>query len=171
MPKAHIVERQTEAIEKIRGSLVDLRRLLQRRDVAKLWAAAFGRETRLDYTELRLLDAVRVADPDGGATIGDVARRLGIDPSRASRQVARAIDDGLLVRHAEQKDGRKVRIRITRAGSRLQKQGSELTRARIGLALAGWSAADCEQFATLLTRFGEAMSVEDTPPSRRQTRR
>ncbi len=140
--------------------------MLQRKELAALWAAEFGDDTALDYTELRLLDAVRV-EQDQGATVGEIARRLGIDPSRASRQVASAVKNGLLERHAEQGDGRAVVLRVTRRGAVLQEQGSELTRARIALALAGWSASDRERFAALFGRFCEGMLAEK-PHSTRQ---
>jgi len=131
--------------EAIRQSLVDLRRLFQRRELPALWGAA-----ALDYNELRLLDAVRVAEP---ATVGDVARRLGIDPSRASRQVARAVRRGLLRRRAEQRDARKVVLEVTSRGRTVQVRGSDLTRARIEHALARWTAREREQFVELFARF------------------
>jgi DNA-binding MarR family transcriptional regulator len=147
--------------------MVGLRRMFQRKELAALWAAEFGDDTTLDYTELRLLDAVRV-EQDGGATVGEIARRLGIDPSRASRQVARAVASGLLERHAEQGDGRVVVLRVTRRGAELQEQGSELTRARIALALADWSGAERERFAAQFARFTEAILDEAPHPTKKQ---
>lgn len=147
-------------IESIRLALVDLRRLFQRRELATLWAAAAGGPADLDYGDLRLLDAVHAADlRDGSATVGDVSRGLGVDPSRASREVARAVRRGLLARRAAQDDGRKVVLAITPRGARLQEKGSELTRARIALAVATWSDAECERFAQLLPRFVAAITA------------
>lgn len=147
----------TSQDEAIRVSLVELRRLFQRKDMVQAWEATFGRRTRMDYAELRLLDAVRVAK---AATIGEVARLLGVDQSRVSRQVAKAVSKGLLKRCAEQTDSRKVLLAITPAGAKLQQKGSELTRARIGLALAGWSASERKQFAALMARFVAGMIGE-----------
>lgn len=157
MPNAHNARGATT--ESIRHSLVGLRRLFQRKELADLWASAFGTQVKLDYTELRLLDAVRVSG-DTGATVGEVAVRLGIDPSRASRQVARAVRRGVLARHAAQGDARKVVVKVTPAGAKLQARGSELTRARIALALDGWSAADRQRFASLFERFARAILAE-----------
>lgn len=151
MPKAH----NSESLESVRHSLVNLRRLFQRKDLAQLWASAFGRHTRLDYSGLRLLDAVGIAQP---ATVGDIAQRLGIDPSRASRQVSQAIRRGLLRRRAEPGDARKVVVEITAVGAALQRKGAELTRARIALALDSWSAADRATFARLFARFTERIT-------------
>ncbi|MBX3155556.1 MAG: winged helix-turn-helix transcriptional regulator [Deltaproteobacteria bacterium] len=158
MPSAHVSAEADPQLETIRRALVDLRRLFQRHDVAEVWAAAFGKATSLDYAQLRLLDAVRMSDPTGGATVGDVARRLGIDPSRASRQVARAVANKLLVRGAAQGDGRKVVLRVTAAGARVQQQGTDLTLARIALALDAWPAADRARFATLFGKFAAALA-------------
>jgi DNA-binding MarR family transcriptional regulator len=142
-------------LEDIRRALVTLRRLFQRKELAELWAAAFGEDTQLDYTELRLLDAVGIGE---STTVGDVAQRLGIDPSRASRQVSRAVASGLLERRAEQRDGRKVVLAVTKAGAALQRRGSDLTRARIELATDGWTARDRRQFAALFGRFADGIT-------------
>jgi DNA-binding MarR family transcriptional regulator len=144
--------------EAIRVSLVELRRLFQRKDMVEAWEATFGRRTRLDYAELRLLDAVRVAE--AAATVGEVARLLGVDQSRVSRQVAKAVENGLLERRAAPTDSRKVLLAITPAGAKLQQKGSDLTRARIELALARWSRTERRQFATLLARFVDGMIGE-----------
>jgi DNA-binding MarR family transcriptional regulator len=152
-------------VETIRTSLVGLRRLFQRRELAELWASAFGDRTRLDYTMLRLLDAVGVSQAAGGdgeggggaTTVGDIARLLGIDPSRASRQVQSAVAAGLLVRRAAQDDGRKVVLVITARGARLQARGSQVTRNRIALALEQWPEGDRQQLALLLGRFVDHM--------------
>lgn len=151
MRKAHI--------EQIRVSLVGLRRLFQRKELAALWAAESGHARGApDYTELRLLDAVGLAQP---ATVGDIAIRLGIDPSRASRQVKAAIARGTLRRASDARDGRKVVLEVTRAGAALRERGSELTRDRIALAIADWSAADRAQFAALFDRFAAAMTATE----------
>lgn len=147
-------------IEPIRNALVELRRLLQRRDLCAIWGDDLGRSARMDYAELRLLDAVRVArslTPDG-VTVGALAAMLGIDPSRASRQVARAVRKGLVRRTAAQADGRKVVLQITPSGAKLQADGSDLTRARVALAVAGWSGREREEFARLFGRFAEGMA-------------
>jgi DNA-binding MarR family transcriptional regulator len=158
MRKSHIGNRPDhQTVEEIRIALVELRRLFQRKELAELWAAAAGHASvpGLDYAELRLLDAIRVAESrrPAGATVGDVARLLGVDPSRASRQVARAVAKGHLKRRAVQSDARKVVLEVTPRGARLQARGSALTRARIALALDVWSDAERARFAHLFSRF------------------
>jgi DNA-binding MarR family transcriptional regulator len=141
-------------IEQIRVSLVTLRRMFQRKELAALWAG----DPQLDYTELRLLDAVRIAQP---TTVGDIAQRLGIDPSRASRQVKSAIERGLLRRVVDAHDGRKVVLEVTKAGAAVQQRGSELTRDRIATAVARWSASEQEKFARLFERFADGMTTDE----------
>jgi DNA-binding MarR family transcriptional regulator len=141
-------------VESIRRSLVSLRRLFQRKELAEQWAAAYGERASLDYGDLRLLDAVRVAQASGeGATVGAVSTLLGVDPSRASRVVAQAIAKGLLLRLAAQDDGRKVLLDITAKGLRLAEKGSEVSRSRIALALDTWTESDRNRLSTLLGRL------------------
>jgi DNA-binding MarR family transcriptional regulator len=155
---ARPAQAESPTVESIRRSLVSLRRLFQRRELAELWAAAYGDRARLDYNDLRLLDAVRVSESGGeGASVGDVSRQLGVDPSRASRQVAAAVGKGLLQRRAAQRDGRRVVLDLTAAGRRLLAKGSDVSRSRIGLALDAWSEADRRRLARLLDRFVEHM--------------
>jgi len=158
-------------VESIRRSLVSLRRLFQRKELAELWASAFGDHSKLDYADLRLLDAVRVSqapESPAAATVGELARLLGVDPSRASRQVADAVGKGLLVRRAAQADGRKVVLAVTARGARLQAKGSRVTRARIALALDAWTAADRGRLAALLDRFVDHLLLERPERPRRR---
>jgi DNA-binding MarR family transcriptional regulator len=143
---------RNDRLESIRRSLVELRRMFQRKELSRLWADASGRTAAPDYTELRLLDAIHACG-ESGATIGDVALRLGIDPSRASRQVASAVRRGLLARHADTIDARRVLLSVTPRGARMQAMGGELTRARIATALAGWTKDERARFEVLLDRF------------------
>lgn len=168
------VTRAAEAaeIESIRRSLVSLRRLFQRRELAQLWSEAFGRRADVDYTDLRLLDAVRVAardDAEPGATVGEVGRLLGLDPSRASRLVASGVRRGLLVRKASQGDARKVLLEITARGRVVAEKGSALTRSRIALALELGAFGDDEtkRLAVLLERFvGSLLAPEGSARGR-----
>ncbi|MFO0551553.1 MAG: MarR family winged helix-turn-helix transcriptional regulator [Polyangiaceae bacterium] len=167
MRKSHNDDEPT--VEAIRVSLVELRRLFQRKELTALWAEAAGGDAKLDYADLRLLDAVRVAEArgEGGATVGDVAVLLGVDPSRASRLVASAVERGLLERRAAQDDARKVVLAVTSRGSKLQARGSDLTRARIALAVEAWPASRRERFAAELAEF--VVGMTDQRASRRLT--
>lgn len=157
---------EDDSVESVRRALVSLRRLFQRKDLAEQWAAAYGDTEQLDYASLRLLDAVQACEasaPSGqGATVGDVARILGLDPSRASRVVAAAVANGCVGRRAVQGDGRKMVLEVTNTGQSMLTKGREVTRARIAMALDGWAATDRRRFNRLLARFVEGL--DPSPP-------
>ncbi len=158
-------------VESIRRSLVALRRLFQRKELVQLWEAAFGEHSQVAYADLRLLDAVQVAQSTARATVGEVSRLLGVDPSRASRQVAQAVTRGLLRRLAAQGDARQVVLQITSRGAALQAKGSRLTRSRIDLAIASWPELDQQRLATLLGRFVETLVTSPRAAPRASSRR
>lgn len=151
---------RSESIDEIRLGLIDLRRLFQRRELVELWEAAFGRAATFEYADVRLLDAIASyqREPGSGVTVGDAARALGVDPSRASREVARGVKKGLLVRRSTQSDGRRVELVITPRGAAMQRKGSSLTRARIELALRAFTPEERVRFASLFQRFVAAIS-------------
>jgi DNA-binding MarR family transcriptional regulator len=55
---------------------------------------------------------------EGAMRLGDLGRRLGIQPSTLSRNVARLEGRGLVERVSEEGDGRAVRARLTAPGRR-----------------------------------------------------
>jgi DNA-binding MarR family transcriptional regulator len=67
------------------------------------------------------------------------------------------VSRGLLRRTIAQADARKVVLEVTPKGAALQAKGSDLTRARIALALDGWSAAEQQTFERLFRRFVSAI--------------
>jgi len=160
MTKSH---KSNRAVDDIRLGLIELRRLFQRRELVELWESAFGRAATFDYADVRLLDAIASyrRGSDSGVTVGEVARALGVDPSRASREVSRAVKSGLLTRKSTQADGRRVELFITARGAAMQKKGSALTRARIDLALRAFGSHERQQFAALFRRFVDAISCRD----------
>jgi DNA-binding MarR family transcriptional regulator len=90
--------------------------------------------------------------------VGFVADRLAVDPSRASRQVAAAIDAGYVRRVASPRDGRRVLLEITPHGHALLAEARRARRAMVERATERWTAADRHRFAALLTRFTDGMA-------------
>jgi DNA-binding MarR family transcriptional regulator len=108
--------------------------------------------------DLAQLDAVFAVDegpdqPGQEVTVGLVADRLGIDPSRASRLVATAIRAGQLRRVASQADGRRIRLELTDAGREITQAAHHSRQALYDRLMRDWSQPDRQQFARLLTRF------------------
>jgi DNA-binding MarR family transcriptional regulator len=104
------------------------------------------------------LDAAEQASTAGEpCTVSFVAESLGVDLPRASRLVARAVADGLLRRRADPVDGRRSLLEITPAGQVALDDVHTRRRALMARAMTGWTAADRQQFARLLTRFVDGL--------------
>ncbi|MFD0364321.1 MarR family winged helix-turn-helix transcriptional regulator [Nocardia sp. GCM10030253] len=102
----------------------------------------------------RVLDAVAVSD---AATVGSLAPALGVDQPRASRLVAQAVSSGLLERVADQLDGRRAVLRLTREGTNLVDAARDGRRCAMATAMADWTDHERTEFARLLNRFVDAL--------------
>ncbi|SFZ81366.1 DNA-binding transcriptional regulator, MarR family [Devosia enhydra] len=141
-----------EAVAAIDEVMIRIRRALMRRDL--------GRQilSRLDSgLELIHLDALWAVDSDapdaGEMTVGQVAARLEIDPSRASRIVAELVDKGYLVRVASQADARRICLGLTLLGQNLLNDVKAMKWGAFSRALASWPEDEIVLFARLLDRF------------------
>jgi DNA-binding MarR family transcriptional regulator len=133
-----------DPVEAIERAMVNIRRLQQRRTLAKVSG------TPIDPTVTSVVDAVEQHAPCPVATI---ATALGVDQPRASRLVARAVDEGFVRRDADQDDGRKTVLNLTRSGATHAAQVHRFRQARFAAAMDGWSPQQVATFARLLTRF------------------
>src|SRR4051812_16686214 len=95
-----------EPVEAVERAMVAIRRSQTRRAMSRL-----GTGSGLDPSLFGVLDAIEGFARQ--ATVTDVATELGVDQPRASRLVARAVEQGLLVRSADQSDGRKALLGLT----------------------------------------------------------
>jgi DNA-binding MarR family transcriptional regulator len=102
---------------------------------------------------LGVLDAVIDVPPDGEITVGLIADRLGLDPSRASRLVAESVDAGLLARRTSKEDGRRTCLVLTGKGEEVVARVQSVRRAYVAERMAGWTAHEQRTFAKLLRRF------------------
>ncbi|WP_199442828.1 MarR family winged helix-turn-helix transcriptional regulator [Umezawaea beigongshangensis] len=118
---------------------------------------------RVDLSLIPVLYAVEEgAENDGeGVTVGLVADRIGLDPSRASRMVGSAIQAGYLERVASQTDGRRIQLRLTEAGADLAGRSHEFRQAFLGRTIAHWSEHDRSELARLFSRFAEELTRID----------
>lgn len=102
------------------------------------------------------LDAISTSarnNHDDGATVGDVARLLGLDHSGASRMVAAANASGYVARTRAASDGRRRVLNLTAAGRELIDASKEWQRETFDELTAHWSERDRAQFATYLQRL------------------
>jgi DNA-binding MarR family transcriptional regulator len=93
------------------------------------------------------------ADATREVTVGTVAERLGIDPSRASRIVADVVERGYIRRAASQADSRRIVLEPTDKGVAF---GNEWRRRKSEVLIASlreWTEDALTTFARLVDRF------------------
>ncbi|HEX3792356.1 MAG TPA: MarR family transcriptional regulator [Pseudonocardiaceae bacterium] len=99
---------------------------------------------------------LRIIADDGPLRASALAASVQSDLSTVSRQVATLVDRGLLERRADQRDGRASLLHVTDAGQAVIAEHKSAREAFFSEVLDGWSAAEQDQFAHLLTRFTTA---------------
>jgi DNA-binding MarR family transcriptional regulator len=158
---ARTASKREAELAAIEAALVRVRRRQSRRVLGRAANKGLAEPVNLDH--VAVLDAVEEGLRDIGdeVTVGDVADRLGIDPSRASRVVTAAIKAGYLQRVASQHDGRRTCLTITAAGEEIIEHAHRARRALLGQLMRGWSAHDRAELARLLTRFTDAIVATD----------
>jgi DNA-binding MarR family transcriptional regulator len=103
------------------------------------------------------LGALQLVHRHGPLAVSDVARRLEVDLSNASRQLRALEDQGLVARRVDPADRRVARFVVTAAGRRVLERVRAVALNDYAVALDDWSARDRRQLATLLDRFREAL--------------
>lgn len=157
------VEDPDPVLVSIERAMIKIRRRQTQRVLGHI---ATTDEPHIDLHQIAAVDAV-AEGPDEtqeGVTVGVVAERLGIDPSRASRVVTATIQNGYLRRIAAQHDGRRSCLELTDRGANALEQTH---RARHGLyarLLAGWTVKDRRDLARLLTRFTASITADESGP-------
>jgi DNA-binding MarR family transcriptional regulator len=103
------------------------------------------------------LGALRLVQRHGPIAVSEVARRLEVDLSNASRQLRALEDQGLVPRRVDPDDRRVARVAVTAAGRRVLDRARAVALNDYAVALDDWSARDRAQLATLLDRFRTAL--------------
>ncbi|OLT20380.1 hypothetical protein BJF78_09755 [Pseudonocardia sp. CNS-139] len=115
---------------------------------SRRWPRGVAGEPAATPQHVLTLDAV-----GSGATVGEVARRLGLDHSGASRMVAAASAEGYLLRARSPEDARRSVVTPTDAGRELTAAARAWQRTTFTELTAHWDAADRERFAGYLARL------------------
>jgi DNA-binding MarR family transcriptional regulator len=154
-----------EAVASIDAVMHKVRRSIQRRD--------FGRQVmaKLDPSlEVAHLDAISAIAHNpvwtaegqaGEVTVGLIAERLGIDPSRASRVVADVVERGYARRVASQLDARRICLELTGKGQRFVEAVRRNKLEIFARALGKWNENELVVFAALLDRFSNWATDDD----------
>ncbi|MEV0135021.1 MarR family transcriptional regulator [Dactylosporangium sp. NPDC050688] len=135
-----------DALSAVETAMVAIRRSQTRRALARS-----GPTGGVDPAVFDVVDAVEGLGDR--ATVMTVAAALDVAQPRASKLVAAAVEAGWLRREADQGDGRRSLLVRTAQGLALSERVHAARRARFAAATAGWTAADLDLFAQLLTRF------------------
>jgi DNA-binding MarR family transcriptional regulator len=114
------------------------------------------RAARVPLTGAGLV-ALRAVERHGPIAVSDVARRLELDQSTASRQIRPLEAEGLVTRSVDPADRRAARLAITPKGRRLLDRVREVPLNDYAVALGDWSAADRVTLAQLLDRLREGL--------------
>jgi len=107
------------------------------------------------FTQVAVVEAV-AAGPDGDSrhvTVGQVAGRLRVDDSTASRLVSAAVESGYLRRGAASADRRRSLLTVTAKGRRLRERARAARRAALAALVESWEDGDVESLARLLSAF------------------
>lgn len=110
--------------------------------------------------------ALAVAQVHGPLRVGDVARRLRVDLSVASRQVAALADRGYVVRRADEDDRRAQVIAVTPEGRRALRESHRRMVEALSAALHAWDDADIASLAAGLQRLRDDYTRDEEEGSR-----
>jgi len=117
----------------------------------------------IDHSAHVVLFALRC---NGALRLSDLAARVELDASTASRHVRSLEQLGLVRRSPDPDDGRAFRVELTEQGI---EQWETSARRRIELlsaAMEGWSEEDVQTFERLMTRFADGVAaLTDAPAS------
>jgi DNA-binding MarR family transcriptional regulator len=111
------------------------------------------------------LGALQLVQRHGPIAVSEVARRLEVDLSNASRQLRALEDQGLVTRSSDPTDRRVARVAVTAAGRRVLDRTRAIALNDYAVALDDWSARDRAQLADLLDRFREALLATEPDES------
>jgi DNA-binding MarR family transcriptional regulator len=137
-----------DPVVQVERAMVAVRRSQSRR--------ALSRHMAVDPAVFAVLDAVEERGP---SSVTELASVLGVDQPRASRLVAKAVDEGFLARQADQSDGRRSLVSLTASG-RTQVDAAHSSRQEVfARAMAEWSADERATFARLLTAFVAGVEI------------
>ena len=142
-----------EALVEIDQMMQRIRRNAGRREVLSSLLKAV--EPGLDPAHLDVIATVmgNCRVPGTEVTVGMIAEKMLVDPSRASRLVSELVEMGYLRRVASQADSRRICLELTEKGEAFSAQFHERKWKLMAEGLREWPEEDVVTFARLLDRF------------------
>jgi len=148
----------------IDAEIANMRRSMARKDFGRM--ALRELKLELDMTDLEVISMIECGPGGNGQiTVGLIAERLAVDPSRASRIVADAVDKGIVRRVASQSDARRIGLELTDLGSAHAEAIRQFKWNTFAEAFNNWSDEDLVTFARLFSRYSTTMSEIKTSKS------
>lgn len=114
-------------------------------------------------TGLRLLRAVQALSGDGSPSIKDVAGRLAVEHSTASRGVDSAVRDGSLRKQPCSEDQRRTRLELTPAGTELLERTADRRGQIPGTVTEHWDEGDLARLVELLAALKDGYDRLEEP--------
>jgi DNA-binding MarR family transcriptional regulator len=141
----------------IDAEMANMRRSMARKDFGRM--ALRELKLEIDMTDLEVISMIECGPgADGQITVGLIAERLAVDPSRASRIVADAVDKGIVRRVASQSDARRIGLELTDEGRSHADAIRQFKWNTFAQAFDNWSDEDLVTFAKLFKRYSMTMS-------------
>lgn len=137
-------------------ALFDLQRLVRRPGYRARILERLG--SHVEFSTVRVLRAVERAGTQPPC-IGDIADRLQVDPSTASRFVEQQVEAGYLDRERHPEDRRRSQLVLTTAGRDLLEQVNAARRDLLAQVTGPWDADDLQQLADLLTQLRDGFDA------------
>jgi DNA-binding MarR family transcriptional regulator len=154
--------RRTEALEQIERSLGTIGRVGSSTSAARRRAARAGVE--VSVPGMGILGVLERSSPQ---RVSAIARKAGMVPTLASRELRSLEAAGYVERTTDGSDARAVAVSLTAAGREAYHQLRSASVAATADALAGWSGADLVQLAGLLARVADDFSAVRAEPMSR----
>ncbi len=111
------------------------------------------------------LAALRIVQRQGPVAVMEVARRLGLDQSTASRQLRPLEEHDLVSRSSDPADRRIALLSVTDAGEAVLRRVREVQLNDFDVALSDWAPEDRHLLADLLERFRRDLLAARTDES------
>jgi DNA-binding MarR family transcriptional regulator len=117
---------------------------------------------QLDHSAHVVLFALRC---NGALRLSDLAGKLELDASTASRHVRSLEQLGLIRRSPDPDDGRAFRVELTEQGIEQWEASARHRMELLSAAMEGWSEEDVQTFERLMTRFADGVAAHTEAPS------
>lgn len=154
-----LTPRAADAGLRIEQVMASLRRTMGRQDITRMSIDSLNLSLDPGHVDiLHILGAYGRGEIEE-VTVGDIATRMGVDPSRASRLVSEMVDRGIVRRLASQADSRRIALELTEAGEAMGDQIRQYKWQVFAEAFLEWPEDELEQCANLFERYLETMNA------------